>query len=163
MSAESLKSLYRKELRRLNEIEKHSLEILPALWRSASSPELASAFREEYAKARNHVQQLGRLVNPSEINGSDAESAEGLFQDCQTASNTAIDVRDVALIAAARHLEHDEIAGYGCAKAWANVLGQRDAALILDSCLRDKKETDSRLSRIASRVNRRAATAIEMA
>jgi ferritin-like metal-binding protein YciE len=73
------------------------------------------------------------------------------------------EVRDVALIAAAQHLEHDEIAGYGCAKAWANVLGHRDAAMILDSCLKDKKVADVRLSRIASKVNRRAATTIAMA
>jgi ferritin-like metal-binding protein YciE len=162
MSTESLQSLYQKELNRLNKMEKQSLEVLPGLWRAASSPELASAFRDQYDKSRYHAHQLDRLLNSNEASDSPVEGAEGLFHDCQKASNTAVDVRDVALIAAAQHLEHDEIAGYGCARAWASVLGQRDAASILDSCLKDKKVADARLSRIASRVNRRAATAIAM-
>ncbi|HEY3245678.1 MAG TPA: DUF892 family protein, partial [Phycisphaerae bacterium] len=61
------------------------------------------------------------------------------------------------LIASAQHLCHDEIAGYGCARTWAKVLGYDSAAEILQKNLAEEKQADAELSRIAERVNATAA------
>jgi ferritin-like metal-binding protein YciE len=68
------------------------------------------------------------------------------------------DALDAGLIAAAQALEHYEIAHYGTLKAWAEELGMRDAAQLLDETLQEEKRTDTLLTRIAEeRVNQRAA------
>ena len=65
-------------------------------------------------------------------------------------------VRDAALIAAAQHLEHDEIAGYGCARTWAQMLGHESASVLLQRSLDEERAADARLSRLAEALNRAA-------
>lgn len=70
------------------------------------------------------------------------------------------EVRDAALIAGIQQVEHDQIAGYGCARAWAQVLGDNDARTVLQKCLTEEKNCDAELSRIAEKTNQRAAAAL---
>ncbi len=46
------------------------------------------------------------------------------------------------LIAAAQPVEHYEIAGYGTARTYANLLGDNQAAELLEETLEEEKETD---------------------
>jgi ferritin-like metal-binding protein YciE len=67
-------------------------------------------------------------------------------------------VRDAGLIAAAQRVEHYEMAGYGSARAFAQLLGRTDAVQLLGETLEEEKETDEHLTEIAeSMVNERAA------
>jgi hypothetical protein len=62
------------------------------------------------------------------------------------------------LITAAQKVEHYEIAAYGTARTYAQVLGQRGVATLLNETLREEKAADKKLTRIAEGdVNRRAA------
>jgi ferritin-like metal-binding protein YciE len=65
-------------------------------------------------------------------------------------------VGDAALIAAAQRVEHYEIAAYGTARTYAEVLGEADAAKLLEATLKEEKETDETLTGIAERVNAEA-------
>ena len=58
-------------------------------------------------------------------------------------------VLDAALIAAAQRVEHYEIAGYGCARTYANLLGHADATKLLQQTLDEEKRTDEKLSELA--------------
>lgn len=58
-------------------------------------------------------------------------------------------VRDAGLIASAQRVEHYEMAGYGCAIAYARELGYPEAAELLEQTLTEEKETDKRLTDIA--------------
>jgi ferritin-like metal-binding protein YciE len=58
-------------------------------------------------------------------------------------------VLDAALIAAAQRVEHYEMAGYGCARIFAQLLGERDAATVLEKTLEEEKEADRKLTEIA--------------
>jgi ferritin-like metal-binding protein YciE len=60
---------------------------------------------------------------------------------------------DAALIAAAQHVEHYEMAEYGCAKTWARLLGESAAAKILDKTLKEEKQTDADLTTLSKKVN----------
>ncbi len=44
-------------------------------------------------------------------------------------------VRDDGLIAAAQRVEHYEMAGYGCARTYAQLLGDSDGAQLLQTTL----------------------------
>ena len=66
-------------------------------------------------------------------------------------------VRDAALIAACQHVEHYEIAGYGCARTFAQRLGMENAVRLLEETLEEEKAADQKLTEIAeSQVNQEA-------
>ena len=68
------------------------------------------------------------------------------------------DALDPALIASGQTVEHYEITRYGTLKAWANQLGMKDAARLLDETLQEEIKTDKLLTQLAtSSANRKAA------
>jgi ferritin-like metal-binding protein YciE len=46
-------------------------------------------------------------------------------------------------------VEHYEIAGYGTAKTYAEMLGNKDAVRLLDQTLSEEYATDERLTKLA--------------
>jgi ferritin-like metal-binding protein YciE len=69
------------------------------------------------------------------------------------------DARDAGLIAAAQKVEHYEIATYGTLRAWAQTLGDQEAAGIFEQTLQEEREADETLSELAmGHLNRAAAT-----
>jgi ferritin-like metal-binding protein YciE len=67
------------------------------------------------------------------------------------------DVLDAALISAAQRVEHYEIAAYGTVRTFANILGDKEAATLLEQTLEEEKETDRKLTELASSINFEAA------
>jgi ferritin-like metal-binding protein YciE len=63
------------------------------------------------------------------------------------------DTKDAAIIAAAQRVEHYEISGYGTARTYANLLGQEEAAGLLEETLEEEKETDQKLTQLAEEIN----------
>ena len=75
------------------------------------------------------------------------EGSEALEEDMDE------DVKDAALIAAAQRVEHYEIAGYGTARTFGNLLDQDEAASLLVQTLEEEKETDAKLTELAEDIN----------
>jgi ferritin-like metal-binding protein YciE len=61
-------------------------------------------------------------------------------------------VRDAGLIAAAQRVEHHEMAGYGSARTYAEMLGDTDGARILQTTLSEEAETDETLTEVSKSV-----------
>jgi ferritin-like metal-binding protein YciE len=80
---------------------------------------------------------------------------EGLLEEGKEVMDEDADptVMDAALIAAAQRVEHYEMAGYGCVKTYAKLLGENAAATLLDEILKEEKETDAKLTKLASTIN----------
>ena len=71
------------------------------------------------------------------------------------AGNSAL---DAGLAASAQAVEHYEIARYGTLRTWAEQLGMKDAAMILDETLQEEIKTDQLLTKLATTmVNQKAA------
>jgi ferritin-like metal-binding protein YciE len=67
------------------------------------------------------------------------------------------EVRDAALIASAQRVEHYEIAAYGTLRTFAQQLGQKDVAKILQQTLDEEGATDKKLTKLATQgINQRA-------
>lgn len=67
-------------------------------------------------------------------------------------------VADAAIIGAAQKVEHYEIAAYGTARTLAQQAGQNQVADLLAQTLQEEKQTDEKLTSIAtSQVNEQAA------
>jgi ferritin-like metal-binding protein YciE len=63
---------------------------------------------------------------------------------------------DAAIIGAAQRVEHYEIAAYGTAIAFAELLGEKDHVTLLQETLNEEKETDEKLTELATEVNAEA-------
>jgi ferritin-like metal-binding protein YciE len=59
------------------------------------------------------------------------------------------EVRDAGLIAAAQRVEHYEIAGYGCVRTYAELLGDTKGAKLLQQTLDEEGATDKKLTELA--------------
>ncbi len=65
---------------------------------------------------------------------------------------------DAGILAAAQAVEHYEITRYGTLRTWAEQLGRKDAARLLEETLQEEKKTDQLLTELAeSTLNQRAA------
>jgi ferritin-like metal-binding protein YciE len=60
---------------------------------------------------------------------------------------------DAAMIATAQKVEHYEIAAYGTLVEWAKILEMDEAVELLQTTLAEEKETDEKLTQIASELN----------
>ena len=61
-------------------------------------------------------------------------------------------VRDAGLIAAAQRVEHYEIAGYGSARTYAEMLGDVEGERLLQATLTEEVEADRKLTELAKSV-----------
>ena len=61
-------------------------------------------------------------------------------------------LRDAGLIAAANRVEHYEIAAYGSARAFAQILGMDRAVALLEETLKEEKAADEKLTKIAESI-----------
>ena len=59
------------------------------------------------------------------------------------------EVRDAGLISAAQRVEHYEMAGYGCARTYAELLGDSEGAKTLQMTLDEEAATDQKLTKLA--------------
>jgi ferritin-like metal-binding protein YciE len=88
------------------------------------------------------------------------EAINGLIEEGKEVMEDFADsaALDAGILAAAQAVEHYEITRYGSLKTWAEELGMRDAAKLLDQNLQEEKKTDLLLTKLAeARVNTKAA------
>jgi ferritin-like metal-binding protein YciE len=75
------------------------------------------------------------------------EGAEMIQEDAEG------DVRDAGLISAAQRVEHYEMAGYGTARTYAELLGDSAGAKLLQKTLDEEGATDKKLTQLARSIN----------
>ena len=156
----SLRDLYLEELRDLYNAEQQLTKALPKMAAAATSPDLRSAFQKHLKETLGHVGRLDRIVqslgsNPKGkkckgMEGIVAEGSEVMSEDYEGA------VMDAALISAAQRVEHYEIAAYGSVHAYAELMGDSNAASLLERTLEEEKETDQKLTDLAKQINQEA-------
>lgn len=156
MQLDSLQSLYLHELQDLHSAETQLVKALPKLAKAAHSPELKSAFTNHLAQTKEHVQRLEQLLTSrGETPGSQkCKGMAGLIkegQDLIKAGKNGAEpaVLDGGLITAAQKVEHYEMAGYGSAHAYAQMLRDDSAASVLQQTLDEETQTDRRLTTLA--------------
>jgi len=77
------------------------------------------------------------------MEGIVAEGAEMIEEEAD------IEVKDAGLIAAAQRVEHYEMAGYGTARAYAELVGDSEGAKLLLTTLEEERQTDQKLTKVA--------------
>jgi ferritin-like metal-binding protein YciE len=156
MSMESLKDLYLEQLRDLYSAEKQILQALPKMADAASHEELKSGFRQHVEQTERQVERLDRIFDDlgESPKGHHCKGMEGLIKEGEEMMNERAnsDVLDAGLIAAAQRVEHYEIAGYGCVRTYADMLGKDEHAKLLQQTLDEEGQTDKKLTSMAEKV-----------
>jgi ferritin-like metal-binding protein YciE len=164
MTLRTMKDLLVRELNELRGGEKDWVEVLPRLENAAAHRALAEAFTRHHEIARDHMMMLDTVfktigASPRPFSSAESQGMKGLCRDCLRLAEmqeAEFHVRDAALIASAQHTAHDRIAGYGCARTWARLLGYDQAATKLEAALRAERDFDDHLTALASDLNKEA-------
>ena len=160
MKATTLKDVYVDELRDLYSAEQQLIKALPKMAKAATSEDLRQGFEEHLEQTKGHAQRLeeifqalGESIKGKKCKGMEgivAEGAEVISEDYEGAA------MDAAIISAAQRVEHYEIAGYGSVHAYATILGETEAANLLERTLNEEKETDQKLTDLSETINEEA-------
>lgn len=154
---DSLRDLYRNQLRMLLSTEQQITEALPTMIEKATDVQLKQAFQSHLQETRIHVTRLQDILREElheaepikcKVLSALVSEAEDMIKDA-----TDLTVRDVALIAAAQRVEHYEIASYGAVRRWAQILGEAEQAALLDKTIQEEGHADQLLTSISDRVN----------
>jgi ferritin-like metal-binding protein YciE len=166
MKLHSLKDLYVEELRDLYSAEKQLVQALPKLAEAVSSSTLRKAFEMHLEETRGQIERLDQIFKNlgGSPGGHKCEAMAGIIKEGQELleADADPDVLDAAIIAAAQRAEHYEIAGYGCARTYANMLGRKGDVTLLQETLDEESSTDRKLTDLAERhINEKALTESE--
>lgn len=149
----NLEDLFHHELKDLYSAEKQLLEALPKMAESAQDPKLKSTFELHLQQTKAQKERLEKVCEIVGISPgrSKCKAMEGLVEEGQDMidEKATPEVKDAALVASAQRIEHYEISGYGTAAYYAERLGMTEAHQLLAETLKEEKETDAKLNKLA--------------
>ena len=156
MKLETLKDLYIHELKDLYSAENQIIKALPKMVKAATNKQLAAVFAEHLKQTKEHATRLEKILTSHDesTRGPKCEGMEGLLKegDEMIEEDAEDEVRDAGLIAAAQRVEHYEMAGYGCARTYAELVEDRQGAQLLHTTLTEESDTDKKLTKLAKSV-----------
>jgi len=156
-----MQDLFLEQIEDLYDAENRLVKALPKMADAATTQELQTAFEEHLRQTEGQVGRLEQVFG--ELGKSPTkptcDAMKGLIEECEDiVKNTEESpLRDAGLIAAANRVEHYEMAAYGAARNFAQVLGLNRSAQLLEQTLNEEKQADETLTRIATQtVNKQA-------
>ena len=153
----TLEELFVEQLQDLYNAENQLIKALPAMAKAAHSPALKAGFEAHFEQTKEHAARLEQIFAElgEEADGKKCQAMLGLIKEGKEmiSEKASPEIKDVGLIAAAQRVEHYEIAGYGCVRTYATILGHTDAAKTLQTTLDEEAATDKKLTAIAEKLN----------
>lgn len=160
MNKDSLRELYIDELRDLYNAETQLVKALPKMAKASTNEQLSEGFEEHLRQTTEHVSRLEQIFDRlgEKASGKKCLGMEGLVKEGADTMKEDYpeEVMDAAIIGAAQRVEHYEIAAYGTAKAFAELLGEEEDVSLLEQTLQEEKETDEKLTELAQEINQTA-------
>lgn len=152
-SNKTLKDLFMDELADMYDAESRLVKALPKLAKAAKTEELKEAITTHLEETEGHVETLKSVFELFDANakGKKCEAIVGLLKEGDEISGEfrGSHAADAAIISACQKVEHYEIASYGCLHEWAKLLGNSEAATMLEEILEEEKATDETLTELA--------------
>jgi ferritin-like metal-binding protein YciE len=164
MEISDLQDLYLDELRDCLHAENQLIKALPKMAKKASNPDLQQAFQTHLEETKGHVERLNQIFENmgQKPRAKTCPGMQGIIEEGKEMMEEAEtdEVMDAALIASAQRAEHYEIAAYGTLRTYAKLLGDDQAARLLQQTLDEEGKTDKLLTKLAeSGINVEAAEA----
>ena len=160
----TLDDLFYETLKDIYYVEKTLVKALPRMAKAADSDELREAFENHLEETEGQVERLEQVFESIDkpAKAKTCEAIKGLTEEAKEVMKDfkGSPALDAGLLSAAQAVEHYEISRYGTLKAWAEELGNSQAARLLDATLQEEKKTDQLLTQIAeSAINQHAEAA----
>jgi ferritin-like metal-binding protein YciE len=156
MELNTLKDLYVHELKDLYSAEKQIIRALPKMIKAASNEQLAAGFKQHLEETKVQAERLEKILKShgQSTRGPKCAGMEGVLEEGTEMIEEEGDeeVRDAGLIAAAQRVEHYEMAGYGCARTYAELIGDKEGSKLLQLTLDEEGATDKKLTELATSV-----------
>ena len=157
MKPNSLQELYVEQLQDLYDAEHQIIKALPKMIAEVTSTDLKDALTEHLEVTKTQASRLEQIFESSgeKAKAEKCKGMQGVIQEGSDLIREIKDenVRDAAIIASAQRVEHYEMAGYGTARNYANLLGDENAAQLLQETLDEEKEADAKLTALAEDIN----------
>ena len=146
-------SLFIKELKSIYAAEKQIVKALPDMIKAAHSSDLKEAFQNHLKDTKLQVkrlQDIGLDLN-EDFEGPDNEIIKTYIKEARKIIKSKVGpiLKDAALINAAQHIEHYEIASYGTLKSFAKHLKATEIFNLLDDACQEEGLADKALTAIA--------------
>ena len=153
MKIETMEDLFLEQVEDLYDAEKRLVKALPKMAEATTSVTLRQAFESHLMETEGHVSRLENIFRTlgQDPKAHTCDAMKGLISEGEDVISD-IDqspLRDAGLIAAANRVEHYEIAAYGSARTFADVLGLSEAAMLLEQTLQEEKKADQKLTQLA--------------
>ena len=149
----TLKDLFLDELADMYDAERRIVKALPKMAQAATSDDLKQAFESHLKETEGHVKKLEQVFQSfdEKAQGKTCEATVGLLKegDGIAADFKGSSAINAALISAAQKVEHYEMASYGCLHEWAGLLGNPEAAGLLEEILGEEKAANEKLTKVA--------------
>ena len=144
-----LRETFLDELADLYDAEQQITKALPKMQEAAESEELKESFTSHLEETQNQVDRLKQVFElfDKEPKAKKCKAMKGLIEEADELIKE--EAGDAALICAAQKVEHYEIASYGSLLSWARLMGEDEAADLLEETLDEERATDERLTEIA--------------
>jgi ferritin-like metal-binding protein YciE len=153
---DTLRKLYLEELRDIYNAEQQLVKTLPKMAKAASAEELKEALQDHLEETKGHLERIDEIFNDLDESpkGKTCQAMKGLVEEGSEILETKGEesVIDAGIIAAAQKVEHYEIATYGTLRTWADLLGESDAADLLQQTLDEEGDADKRLNELAEEI-----------
>ncbi len=157
MKMTTLRELYVEELKDIYNAENQLLKALPLMAKAASSEELQAAFKDHIKQTTTHVERLQTIFKAlnETPTGKKCKGMEGVIAEGSEmiAEDADPEVKDAGLISAAQRAEHYEMAAYGCVRTYARLLGEDEAAELLQTTLDEEGDCDELLTKLSESIN----------
>jgi len=153
MQLETLEDLYIHELKDLYSAEKQLIRALPKMAKAAKNEQLVAGFQEHLEQTKEHAARIEKILgdHKQSMRGPKCKGMEGIIAEGGEMIEEEGDpeVKDAGLISAAQRVEHYEIAGYGTARTYAEILGDKEQGKLLQMTLDEEEQTDQKLTKLA--------------
>lgn len=149
----TLKVLFLDELADIYDAERRTVKALPKMAKAATCDKLKRAILAHLKETEGHVTKLEKVFQlfDEKAKGKTCKATVGLLEE---GDEIAADFKgspaiNAALISAAQKVEHYEMASYGCLHEWAGLLGNKEAAALLQEILEQEKAANETLTELA--------------
>jgi ferritin-like metal-binding protein YciE len=149
----TLQDLFFSELADIYDAEHRIAKALPKMAKATTSAPLKKAFEAHHKQTVAHAKKVEEVFEcfDRKAKSKTCEATVGLLKegDETAASFEGSPAINAALIATAQKVEHYEMATYGCLHEWANLLGNKKAAGLLQEILNEEGATNKELTALA--------------
>lgn len=157
MKIETMQDLFNSQIMDLYDAEQRLMKALPKMAEASVSPQLREAFQTHLMETKGHVDRLEEVFRQigAKVKGETCDAMKGLISEGEDmiSDTPEAPLRDAGLIAAANRVEHYEIAAYGSARTFANLLREPEVVRLLEETLKEEKAADAKLNECAESIN----------